>query len=362
MFLYKIFVSVYARKFIATIVVFDGNNAKFKLLQFKESREVKIEKCPICESVDAAVETDEQMVYRCPECLHLFYIPSEQEKDSSSFLHFDLLEEIGQGSNAIVYKAWNKQDERYCALKLFLCSDYADGESDFEKEYEFAASLIHPNIIQVYTGGHGGRAEFLESELFESIDLNDYLEKYGKMPIEDAIAVGSEVCKALDYVWSNYLAIHRDIKPHNMLLNNDGEIKICDFGMVNEHGEWFDDMKIEGTPFYLSPESISGDYQDNRSDIYALGVTLFHLIAGEPPFDDPSLKKTIYARLESSLPDIRMFDISVPQSVAFVLQTMMATDPDDRYVTANECLDDLLRLLNGDAPDLVDSRRPKINH
>ncbi|MCM8537832.1 MAG: serine/threonine protein kinase [Lentisphaeraceae bacterium] len=323
---------------------------------------MKIDKCPVCQSTEANVETDAQMVCRCPECFHLFYVPSEQEPNASSFLHFDLLEEIGQGSNAIVYKAWNKLDERFCALKLFLCPDFADGESDFTKEFEFAASLIHPNIIRVFSGGSGGRAEYLESELFESMDLNDYIEEYKKMPIDDAIAVGCEVCKALDYVWSNHLAIHRDIKPHNILLNNEGEIKICDFGMVNEHGEWFDELKIEGTPFYLSPESISGDYQDNRSDIYALGVTLFHLIAGEPPFDDPSLKKTIYARLESSVPDIRMFDISVSQSAALVLQTMMSVDPDDRYVTANECLDDLIRLLNEEPPELVDATRPKINH
>jgi eukaryotic-like serine/threonine-protein kinase len=323
---------------------------------------VKIDKCPVCQSAEALVESDVQLVYRCPDCLTLFYISGDTEANPKSFLHFDLQEEIGQGSNAIVYKAWNKQDERHCALKLFLCSDYADGESDFQKEFDFAASLIHENIIRVYEGGLGGRCHYLESELFESIDLNIYLERYKKMPVEDAIAVGCEVCKALDYVWSSQLAIHRDIKPHNILLNDDGFLKICDFGMVNEHGEWFDDMKIEGTPFYLSPESISGDYQDNRSDLYALGVTLFHLIAGDPPFDDPSLKKTIYARLESSVPDIRMFDVSVPEDVAFVLQTMMATDPDDRYVTANECLDDLLRLLNGEEPRFVDHNRPKINH
>ena len=323
---------------------------------------MKIDKCPICQAAEGAVESDTQLVYRCPDCMHLFYLHSEQEPDPETFLHFKLIEEIGQGSNAIVYKALNTQEDRYCALKLFLCPEYADGESDFNKEFEFAASLIHENIIRVYSGGHGGRVEYLETELFESMDLNDYLEQYEKMPVEDAIAVGCEVCKALDYVWSNHLAIHRDIKPHNILIDNEGYIKICDFGMVNEHGEWCDDMKIEGTPFYLSPESICGDYQDNRADIYALGVTLFHLIAGDPPFDDPSLKKTIYARLESSVPDIRMFDYSVSEDVAFVLQTMMSTDPDDRYVTAQECYDDLVRLLNGEPPQLVDSGRPKINH
>ena len=323
---------------------------------------MKIDKCPICHSAEGAVESDEQLVYRCPECLHLFYIHSEKEQGSDFFLHFDLLEEIGQGSNAIVYKVWNSKDKRFSALKLFLCPDYADGESNFNKEFEFAASLIHENIIRVFSGGRGGRVEYLETEFFDGMDLNNYLEQYKKMPVEDAIAVGCEVCKALDYVWSNHLAIHRDIKPHNILLNNEGVIKICDFGMVNEHGEWFDDMKIEGTPFYLSPESISGDYQDNRSDIYALGVTLFHLIAGEPPFDDPSLKKTIYSRLESSVPDIRTFDYSISQDVAFVLQTMMATDPDNRYVTAQECYDDLVRILNGEPPHYVDSSRLKINH
>ena len=321
-----------------------------------------VEKCPHCDAPEAAIESEEQLVMRCPECYSLFYLPGDEEPNEHTFLYFDLLEEISQGSNAIVYKAWNRNSARICALKMFLSPEFSDGESDFIKEFEFAKSLIHPNIIRVYEGGVGGNVQFIDQELFEGIDLNVYIETKGTMSYHQVFDIGIEVCKALDYVWSSQLAIHRDIKPHNILINKYGEIKLCDFGMVNEHGEWFDDMKIEGTPFYLSPESISGDYQDNRSDLYALGVTMFHLIAGEPPFDDPSLKRTIYKRIDEPPPDIREFDKHVPESVAKVLLTMMATDPDDRYVTAYECQADLQKVIDGESPDLIDKSRPKVNH
>ena len=322
---------------------------------------MKIEKCPECHSTGAAVESDVQLVSCCPDCFHLFYIHGDQEPNGQSFLHFELLDRVGQGSNAIVFKARNIITGELRALKMFLCREQVDGESDFVREFDFAKSLIHPNIVQVFEGQIIGRTQYIEQELFEGIDLDGYLQRFGKMPYEDAIAVGIEVCNALDYVWSNYLAIHRDIKPHNILMNADGEIKICDFGMVNEHGEWFDERKIEGTPFYLSPESISGDYQDNRSDLYALGVTLYHMIAGVPPFDDPSLKKTIYARLENDAPDIRLIEPSVSAGAAGVLQAMMAREADERYVTAYECQEDLTRVLEGQEPLLVDIDRPHNN-
>ncbi len=321
-----------------------------------------LEKCPHCESEETSIESFEQLIIRCEECFTLIYIPGENEPGENTFLHYDLLEEIGQGSNAIVYKAFNKKNKKVCALKLFLNPEFSDGESNFMKEYEFAKSLVHPNIIRVFDGGIGGNVQYMEQELFESNDLNYFIENNGIMNYHQAFDIGVEICKALDYVWSTQLSIHRDIKPHNILLNKYGQIRLCDFGMVNEHGEWFDEMKIEGTPFYLSPESISGDYQDNRSDLYALGVTLFHLICGSPPFDDPSLKRTIYKRLEEPPPDIRLFDSTIPESVALVLQTMMATDPDDRYVTALECLNDLQRVINHEQPLLVDKTRAKVNH
>ena len=320
-----------------------------------------IDRCPHCDSVDAYLESTLAIICSCPDCCSLFYLHGDEATNERSFLHYDLLDEISQGSNAIVYKAWNRNENRHCALKLFLSPEYRDGESDFEKEFDFAKSLIHPNIIRVYDGGVWCEIEYIEQELFDGIDLNIYIENQGKMSMEETFYMGCEVCKGLDYVWSNHLAIHRDIKPHNILMN-EKVVKLCDFGMVNEHGDWFDDRKIEGTPFYLSPESINGDYQDNRSDLYALGVTMFHLIAGEPPFDDPSLKKTIYARLDEAPPDIRNFDVNQTEDTALVLMTMMSCDPDGRYVTASECEADLLRVIAGEPPQLIDSSRSKVNH
>jgi serine/threonine protein kinase len=120
---------------------------------------------------------------------------------------------------------------------------------------------------------------------------------------------------------------------------------------------------VEGTPYYLSPECVTdGAYQDNRSDIYSLGATLFHTIAGVPPFNYDSLEDVIYARLREGAPDIRDVCDWVPSVVADVLRTMMAPDPEDRYVTARECLHDIERVRDGRRPLLVDRSRPKVNY
>ena len=119
---------------------------------------------------------------------------------------------------------------------------------------------------------------------------------------------------------------------------------------------------VEGTPFYLSPESVTQDaYQDNRSDIYSLGCTLYHLIANEPPFCYDELLDVVDARTKEPAPDVRKVKPDVPGPVASVLLTMMAREPEDRYVTARECLEDLQRVIRNEAPLLIDPSRPKVN-
>ena len=290
-----------------------------------------------------------------------------QQGDEIIFDKWRILKEVGQGANAVVCKVM-REDDTIIALKLFLFDRDVDSHAtrEFFRESDFITQVRHANIIETYSAQEVYGIPCLEMEFVDGINLGQYLERYEKMDQLEAMSVGSFAALALDHVWSNFLVVHRDIKPQNIILSNKGQVKVCDFGMVTAHEQAGVDLdNIEGTPYYLSPETISdheNTYQDNRSDIYSLGTTLYHLIAGKPPFDYDTVVKVITARAEEPAPDIREVAPWVKEDVAAVLQTMMATDPEDRYVTAYECLQDMLRVKDGQKPKLVDRSRPKINH
>jgi len=157
--------------------------------------------------------------------------------------------------------------------------------------------------------------------------------------------------------------IHRDVKPHNIIITTNGDIKLCDFGLTSAHGAAVsENKKIIGTPFYVSPEMVEMDsYQDNRSDIYSLGCTLFHLITGQPPFNYGSLLQVVQARLSEEPPEAIEFNPSISPGLSQVIQTMMARDPDHRYATASEVAEDLLRVRRGMEPKLVNPDRERLN-
>lgn len=306
-------------------------------------------------------------LFRCSLCNKLNVLLKQTEGGTVMFKDWQILEEVGQGANAVVCKAKKPEHEAIVALKLFLFDRDVDSHAtrEFFRESDFLVQVEHKNIVKIHSGGEHFGIPYLEMEFVDGINMAQYLERYEHMDQYEALSVGSFVALALDHVWSNHLMVHRDIKPQNIMLDNDGRVKVCDFGMVTAHEMAGVDLDaIEGTPYYLSPESISdreNTYQDNRSDIYSLGTTMYHLIAGAPPFDYDTVVKVITARAEEDAPDIREVNPDVHEWVSAVLQTMMARDPDDRYVTAYECLQDMLRVKKGEPPLLVDRSRPKVN-
>ena len=319
--------------------------------------------CPYCNTKIDYQKFPSSLIYECPECTVLSYV-ALPPNHISRFHHFILESIIGRGANSLVYRATNTQTGETIALKLFKPLDQKttnNNEERFAQEVHIQEEVKHPGIIKLFSSGSFGLIHYIEMEYFEAMDLSTYLKRNGVISAELAIHIAIAVLETLDHAWSTDLAIHRDIKPHNILLNRNNELKVCDFGMANEHGEWFDESKIDGTPLYLSPESINGDYQDNRSDIYSFGVTLFHLLAGKVPFDKPNLKDTIFSRLNEEVPDLQDFVIGAPTNLAKVLKTMMAVDAEERYATAYECRQDFLRLQKGEEVQLVDPNRPRLN-
>lgn len=304
-------------------------------------------------------------LFRCPSCKKLNFLIRRQNDDAIYFGEYKILEEVGQGANAVVCRAQQVKTGREVAIKLFYSETTVDSLSrrEFLRENDFATQVLHPNIVRTYSGGEQDDVLYLILEYVKGVNLAQYLEYYGPMEPQEAMSLGCYAATALDFVWSNFLVIHRDIKPQNIMIAKDGNVKVCDFGMVTEHEVAVVDINaVEGTPYYLAPECVTdGTYQDNRSDIYSLGATLFHLIAGEPPFNYDSLEDVVYARIREEAPNIQLLRPEVDDGVRDVLRTMMAQDPEDRYVTAAECLQDMRRASHGKRPVLVDRSRPRTN-
>ncbi len=265
----------------------------------------------ICRHCDQRVQIpDEELgrIFSCPNCSKLSVILTN-ENEPIFLGEYEILAEVGEGANAIVFKANKPNTGEIVALKLFHAGINSDSLSkrEFLREVEFSIELEHQNIVKTIKGNEIDGILVLELEFIDGINLAQYLESYGAMDQGAMLNVGTNVSCALDYVWSNYLAIHRDIKPQNIMVDNQGNVKVLDFGMVTAHENAAVDISsVEGTPYYLSPECITeGAYQDNRSDIYSLGATLYHMITDVPPFDYDSLMDVVNARLEEDPPDIR---------------------------------------------------------
>ena len=322
-------------------------------------------KCRKCDEPISGNVPPDGIVVRCESCrwLNIFLSPDTDGK--LRFGEYEVIQEVGQGANAVVCKATKSDDDNIRAVKIFFAelSVNSHAYSEFTRETEFSVGVVHNNICRTYSGGEIEGNRYLELEFIDGINLAQYLEYYDAMDPMDAFTVATHVAIALDFVWSDFLAIHRDIKPQNVMVDKAGYVKVLDFGLVTAHERSAVDISaVEGTPFYLSPESVTQDaYQDNRSDIYSLGCTLYHLIANEPPFCYDELLDVINARIKEPAPDVRKVKPDIPETVANVLLTMMAREPEDRYVTARECLDDLQRVIRGEAPLLIDPSRPKVN-
>lgn len=304
-------------------------------------------------------------VDRCSKCdkLNLF-IPTT-DVHYIVFGDFLIQEKIGTGGNAIVVKAKHLATNDIVALKLFFSKKSLEdhGSSEFMSEIEMATQLVHDNIVRIYSGGEIDDILYIVMEYVDGINLSEYLDSYGAMPASDAMSVGIHVSYALDHVWSSFLMIHRDVKPQNIMITTGGNIKLCDFGLVSCHEKAFsEDNSIMGTPYYVSPEMVDGaSYQDNRSDIYSLGATLYHMLLGEPPFNYGGLQEVLKARIKQPPPILNNHTNTLPTGLSDVIQTMMATDQDNRYVTANEAAEDILLIRDGGAPQLVDRNRERKN-
>ena len=266
---------------------------------------------------------------------------------------YEILEVIGTGGMAVVYKARCHRLNRLVAVKI-LKDDYVQDEEfrrRFRAEGEAVGMLSHPNIVSVYDVSSSNHADFIVMELIDGITLKQYMEKRGYLNWKETLHFAIQIAKALEHAHSRGL-VHRDIKPHNVMVLKNGSVKVADFGIARVMSKSNTLTKEAlGSVHYISPEQAKGGRVDSRSDIYSLGIVMYEMIAGRVPYDGESPVGIAIQHINGGAVNPSRINPGTPPGLESIILKAMALDPEDRYSTATEMLYDMDEFRK--APDAV---------
>jgi eukaryotic-like serine/threonine-protein kinase len=265
---------------------------------------------------------------------------------------YRVLGRLGVGGMATVYLAEDSSLGRKVALKVMAERYAEDGEfvERFRREAQAAARLNHPNIIAVYDRGEADGRPYIAMEYLQGRTLKQVIQKEGPLPPERAIAVAMQVLAGLRYAHEHGV-VHRDVKPHNVLVGDDGRIKVTDFGIAHAGDPQMTEVgSIVGTAQYLSPEQARGRSVGPQTDVYSLGVVLYEMLAGRVPFEGDSSVAIAMQHVSDEAPPLRSLVPQVPESLAMVVAHSMLKQPEQRYGSADEFSADLDRVRRGLVP------------
>ena len=279
---------------------------------------------------------------------------------------YELGPRIGRGGMADVFIARDLLLDRDVAVKVLFPEHAVDPNfvERFRREAQAVAGLNHPNIVGVYDWGQTGNTYFMAMEYVKGRTLADALRRQGKLVPRSAAMVAAAIANALAYAHRNNV-VHRDIKPANILMGDDGAIKVVDFGIARALDAAHDagltqDGAVMGTATYFSPEQAKGEGLDLRSDLYSLGIVLYELVAGVPPFTGDSALATAYKQVNEDPVRLKEHVPTVPMALEAIVAKCMAKDATVRYASAEQLRDDLRRFINGEPTLAVDEARARM--
>lgn len=261
---------------------------------------------------------------------------------------YELQSRLGRGGMAEVFRAHDRRLSREVAVKVLADDLLADDRSvaRFDREARSAASLNHPNIVNVYDAISDGDTHAIVMELVEGPTLADIVERDAPMPPADAVRIAISIADALQAAHDRGL-VHHDVKPRNVLFDGDGGLKVTDFGIARAASS--DITTVQGSPPYLAPEQARGGQSDRRSDIYALGCVLFEMLAGRPPFEGDSSSSVIMAHIDAPIPQLSSVRPGVPSELEAIVTHALAKDPEQRFDSPAAMRAELTRIA-GDLP------------
>ncbi|MGI9087371.1 MAG: serine/threonine-protein kinase [Chthoniobacterales bacterium] len=297
--------------------------------------------CPACGAVVDVPAAEPLSRVPCPEC-------GESVRIARAFDHFVLVEMLGVGGMGSVYKARDNRLDRFVALKLLRKELSADPleAARLEQEARVTASINHPNVVQVYSTGTAHDQLYLVIELVEHGSLDDLMAEQPRVPEAQVLTTAIQIAKGLQAAHAKGL-IHRDVKPANILFSDAQTAKIGDFGLAvvaeqkaEAHNE------IWGTPYYVAPERLNNEPEDFRSDIYSLGATLFHALAGRPPIEGETTSASELRQLKSKPPRLRVIAPEISHATAKIINKMISPNPRDRFASYAELIEQLEKAAN----------------
>ena len=255
---------------------------------------------------------------------------------------------IGQGGMSFVYRAKDTKMGRAVAIKV-LKEEYCEDEDfirKFQNEAQAAAKLNHPNIVAVYdiVDNHEDKLHYIVMELVEGITLKTYIQRKGAMDSKEAVALALQVVGGIEQAHKNGI-VHRDIKPQNMIVSDDGTVKVADFGIARAATQQTVNTTVMGSVHYISPEQARSGQADERSDIYSFGCTLYEMLTGKVPYDGSTSVAVVFAHMENKIPRVRDLVPDVYPALDIAVFKCMQKRPSRRYQHIGELREDLQKAI-----------------
>jgi serine/threonine protein kinase len=311
-------------------------------------------KCPKCGGrLEYESAVDERIV--CPSCQVLLSVPGKAKLSDrvdplvgETLGEFGIMELLGRGGMGAVYKARQASLDRLVAIKILPRAFSRDASfiERFSREARDAAAVNHPNIIQIYAVGEARGFQYIAMEIVDGESLAELLKREGRLAPERAIDMLKQVAAALARAHGAGI-VHRDIKPSNILLAPDGLVKVADFGLAKRSGT---DVSVThtgalmGTPLYFPPEAARGERYDARSDLYSLGATFYHVLAGRPPFEGGNAIELAVKHTEGQVPPLAEAAPEASPALCRIIHRLLRKSPGERYQSAEELLEALGRV------------------